>query len=1118
MICAANGLPCFKDLIAVLFECFSIISLGYLSCRFKLVSSQAKDLNSYLTNLALPMIIFLNIAQMEFRTINLSFLLCVLAAKLLVFLTVTLLTLTISYPTNFGYAGSLAILATQSNDFALGYPLIKLLYGESRPEMLNYLSLMAPIQLLILNPLGIAMLEFQKSKNHRKKAHLKDRSQDQNNNINETDNNNNYNERKSPEESTGRSCCRPCEQSRLVANNRQLAGSVSSASPMADALANTYPNESKISSPPARLFQAAYLLQTSHETHQPKSSSNSQPPRLIDSSMTIPKTDMLLPRLRVASNDDERRRLKFRQKNVRSLVLALPAQELLSRQQHSSGSERELRRASSAEQSLNASTASHLTTPTQASLRRSSNLEVDGFNDATDSSGPVIAVKRSQSCHSTTHSIAATETKHKSQLDLSFFKALATNPLILASIIALLVNLIHGPELPKYITRVSNTIAASFAAPALFVVGLSMYGKFELLLRNPRDLLLSSVMVLSKGLLLPSLVRTIALLVVPSFTPPDDVPHLVDFAFLYGLLPTAPTACIIAKQYGVLQNVVSISMLLSTIMAGPLTLASSVIISPTSVISVSDIENVITRTMEISAVLTLFLAPFTLYTFLKPKNSGLSCRSLLRASRTAASAGMKKLLRANPIRVFVLLLALSQIMIGIGGFLWFFIDTTELNDNSRSHPAPQVGLRMEVGVTHNVVDLLDEPLNESRSRTTPVPLVLRQLYTGQMLSPRRTWLADHHRELCYNTLSSLRYVLSASGLMMAQFCTLSLVLVIAATKLRDRATGRRVSELLLKVCFSVLVCLVVWLVYDSEQLVHLPVESSLPSSAQSLSVRLVYNVAILAICLPIYAIVIRVDNRMREAGKNQATAPDNDFETRASSESEVNTFVKRRFVTSSASLSSDASSAATSNTNLDSTLSSGPCVAISVGSPANQAQVMTDSLSIILDTKVQDSPQSPDNSPAESLVIDPEAHIFGPTYVSSLASSPDSNICYRQQQHTGNPTTLATNSSSINSNNDTKDLEKSCDSKNYHSTELGVNEFNEYSTLIVFMLINSTLNLFSVAQKLLHEEPVGTFRQIEVVGVAFEFGQGLLTFLIYGTKGLFDRLFCKNRINCGRNS
>lgn len=928
MICAANGLPCFKDLIAVLFECFSIISLGYLSCRFKLVSSQAKDLNSYLTNLALPMIIFLNIAQMEFRTINLSFLLCVLAAKLLVFLTVTLLTLTISYPTNFGYAGSLSILATQSNDFALGYPLIKLLYGESRPEMLNYLSLMAPIQLLILNPLGIAMLEFQKSK---------------------------QNHRGAPDGGGG------------------------------------------------------------------------------------------------------------------------------------------------------------------ASVR-------------------------------------------KSQLDLSFFKALATNPLILASIVALTVNLTHGPELPKYITRVSNTIAASFAAPALFVVGLSMYGKFELLLRNPRDLLLSSVMVLTKGLLLPSLVRTIALLVVPAFTAPEEVPYLVDFAFLYGLLPTAPTACIIAKQYGVLQNVVSISMLLSTIMAGPLTLASSVIISPTSVISVNDIENVITQTMETSAVLTLILAPCTLYTFFKRRHSsGPTYRNLLRVTNRGCDTRVKKLVRANPIRVFVLLLALSQIMIGIGGLLWFFIDTTELNDSSQHHALAQLtGSRMRptTAGSYSALDPFDEPLKDPLhpdAVTTLEPVqILRQLHTGRLLSPRRSWLADHHMELGYKTLSSLRYVMSAGGLMMAQFCILSLLLVIVVTKMCDHATGRRVSEVLLKASVSVLVCLMVWLAYDSEQLVHLPVEASLPSSAQSLCVRLIYNVTILAISLPLYALVIRTDNRKREARKQEQVSSSRSRSTevsrsigaRALSEPElvVDTFVKRRYVTSSASLSSDASSAATSNTNLDSTtLSSGPpCVAVPIvdGSVASRGQPLTvaaDSLSIILDTKLRDSatPKSCSEkspSPISALVIHPgEPTIFGSNYVSSLSSSPASNHNEQQQQPHAHIIHQTDSNNNINNNNNdhnnsttnaTTDLKKNCDSEQqqqHHAAiiggELSENEFNGYSILIVFMLINSTLNLFSVAQKLLHEEPVGTFRQIEIIGIAFEFGQGLLTFLIYGTKGLFDWLRCNGNGN-----
>lgn len=56
-------------------------------------------------------------------------------------------------------AAIFGMFATQSNDFALGYPLVDALYSRSHPHYLAYIYLFAPISLLFLNPIAFFMLE-----------------------------------------------------------------------------------------------------------------------------------------------------------------------------------------------------------------------------------------------------------------------------------------------------------------------------------------------------------------------------------------------------------------------------------------------------------------------------------------------------------------------------------------------------------------------------------------------------------------------------------------------------------------------------------------------------------------------------------------------------------------------------------------------------------------------------------------------------------------------------------------------------------------------------------------------------------------------------------------------
>lgn len=151
------------NLYLALIQCFAIILCGYIAGRFDVISkSEANGLNTFVGTFALPSLIFMSLAKLDFSLVNWKFLLAVLIAKSCVFFIVLGVSLVIKRQTNPGCAALFAIFTTQSNDFAIGYPMIDALYGHTHPEYAAYLYLMAPISLAILNPIGFVLLEIGK--------------------------------------------------------------------------------------------------------------------------------------------------------------------------------------------------------------------------------------------------------------------------------------------------------------------------------------------------------------------------------------------------------------------------------------------------------------------------------------------------------------------------------------------------------------------------------------------------------------------------------------------------------------------------------------------------------------------------------------------------------------------------------------------------------------------------------------------------------------------------------------------------------------------------------------------------------------------------------------------
>jgi predicted permease len=96
----------------------------YLAGRLNIISNtEAKGLNTFVGTFALPSLIFLSLAELDWKTVNWTFLLAVLFAKSIVFLSVGIISLLVVRPLNLGRAGLLGIFCTQSNDFAIGYPI-----------------------------------------------------------------------------------------------------------------------------------------------------------------------------------------------------------------------------------------------------------------------------------------------------------------------------------------------------------------------------------------------------------------------------------------------------------------------------------------------------------------------------------------------------------------------------------------------------------------------------------------------------------------------------------------------------------------------------------------------------------------------------------------------------------------------------------------------------------------------------------------------------------------------------------------------------------------------------------------------------------------------------------
>ena len=150
-----------EDLLPTMVQIFGTILLGWLTGTFKIISpEQAGGLGTFVGKYSLPSLVFISLATFDFDTVCLAFLLGIFCAKLAVFLLALGIKAVITG--DLSKAAMFAILCTQTNDFAMGVPLLEAVLGQGEHPYKSFLYLAAPVSLVVLNPVGFVILETQK--------------------------------------------------------------------------------------------------------------------------------------------------------------------------------------------------------------------------------------------------------------------------------------------------------------------------------------------------------------------------------------------------------------------------------------------------------------------------------------------------------------------------------------------------------------------------------------------------------------------------------------------------------------------------------------------------------------------------------------------------------------------------------------------------------------------------------------------------------------------------------------------------------------------------------------------------------------------------------------------
>jgi len=166
-----GGTDPLEKLLPALLQIFLTMGLGWFAGAMKIFGpKEARGLGIFVGKFSLPALIFISLCTLNLGEIKWSFLLGVFLSKIIIFSFVFLLDYFLNKNTS--RAALFAIFSTTTNDFGMGLPILNSLFDEDPIGLKGLLFLVAPISLLILNPIGFTLMELGKNRNDKNEGKI----------------------------------------------------------------------------------------------------------------------------------------------------------------------------------------------------------------------------------------------------------------------------------------------------------------------------------------------------------------------------------------------------------------------------------------------------------------------------------------------------------------------------------------------------------------------------------------------------------------------------------------------------------------------------------------------------------------------------------------------------------------------------------------------------------------------------------------------------------------------------------------------------------------------------------------------------------------------------------
>ena len=584
-----------SNLSPALVQTFATIFVGYMSARLKLIPIEGiKSMGSFITIFALPALLLRNMATLDLGNIEWNFFLAVLFGKALLFVVIVVLCLLRNGCTRGGLsdAGMFSIFSTQSNDFAMGLPILTALFAEAHPSYPGLLYVVSPISLVILNPIGMFLMECGREDN------IVAESEDsvKNDTLQST----------SAPLPNATAVIAPADGVVVAVSSGVMLGFGPGGVSASGSQKISIPAPIISSLPPPSSFMKMGDSHLDYDTASDSTGSSE------DDSSSDEEIQEECPHKRAAAREQRAAANQgtFSAVNDNGIpdsetgepeaYRGVPTQSqsynpsrgFLSQTSGDANGRFPLSQSFRGDGSHNRGSLSQSLRNDRAQPhRRRGHLQGDGRSSAAysrrNSQGGVNIVTHISADGMSTarqvpvplriaHGPDAAPVSFCRTAAIIFYRV-GTTPIVLSSVAGILLNFALGGHIPDIADSFLAALGETFSAVALFVLGANMVGKLALF-QDRRKLFLPLLLVGAKSLVLPIIIRLfIAALGV------DGLSDLTLCAFLVGTFPAAPSVHFFGVQFGARSvEIIAPSMVLSTFVAAPIMFVSAQMITVTT--------------------------------------------------------------------------------------------------------------------------------------------------------------------------------------------------------------------------------------------------------------------------------------------------------------------------------------------------------------------------------------------------------------------------------------------------------------------------------------------------------------------------------------------------------